>query len=183
MRKKTKREIKKLTHVIRLGKSEEDDYKVSSLVDEKKKITEQLGLKKSPQIVVIGRNVCDQIESEVIYGKKCEIILVNSEYMIFNLAIAMFKVFLYMTGNNRNLTESEINRMALGYAVAYCEIRGLNTCKEDAGVFIPSDINAYVAASGDKSMYEYENGIPETIREYAERCKQMYGMKVVAKYE
>ena len=183
MKLETLKEIKRQTKYYALNRMG-DNYRANELKQIAKTIINQIGIKSQPNIYLIGEIGCseDAIYSTVIYGRKCDVIVTYNRFAIFNLAVALYKVHLYEQNKNKGFNCEEIAVRAFGYAVAFCEIKGLNSNCANSTIYIPYVIDDE-ALSEDIQCVVDEYNVPTVIREYADNFKVEYDMKLGPRYD
>ena len=96
--------------------------------------------------------------------------------MLFTLVHEMYHEYQYRNKKSFNgITLEEREIQADGFAVAYCEMLGLESGVRNSNVYIPEKVS-HIFFSEDTLKNTDSSGIPEKVRIYAEYCKEKFNL-------
>lgn len=162
----------------RLRKPNVNDLDLYFVEDAHEKLLRILNFRRRVPIFITGRqnDLYGQAKGLHIYRVLYSVIFIpnTGNDMIFNLAHEMFHEYQHENYGDRykqmTLEEREIE--AEGFAVAYCEHRGLNLAAPDKKMFLPQKIDHIYFS--DKTKLNVTDGMPSAVREFANKCFEMF---------
>ncbi len=171
-------------YLISLNDANSDIGLIKELDDTKVQLEEMLEINKSPDVCLEAAMPWDleQPITAIEYNRKAIITLTNNRYNVFNLASTMYKAKLYESEEINNMTQADVACDALSFAIAFCEVKGLNTNLRNESIYLPAEFKDDLLPKCIFSEVDDYN-VPLTLREKAEYFKKKYDMRVAPLYD